>query len=85
MIKLWIVFTLEDAVDGISNDEIQYDEYSYTLGIFYKGVFKSESDCLTYIEKTMKDYNSRGVDKNTRLTILPIYCSKDDEIFKLTK
>jgi len=79
--KLWTVFSLDEAVSGISNSGIDYDEYTFTLGRYYQGVFDSEEKCKKHIEDSMKDYKSRGVGKNTRFVILPVFCFEDDKIF----
>jgi hypothetical protein len=79
--KLWTVFSLDEAVSGISNKGIDYDEYTFTIGRYYNGVFDSEEKCRLHIEKTMKDYRDRKVGEKTRFIILPVFCYEDDNIF----
>lgn len=79
--KLWTVFSLDEAVSGISNNGIDYDEYTFTIGRHYQGVFDSEEKCKKHIEDTMKDYKSRGVGEKTRFVIMPVFCYEDDKIF----
>jgi hypothetical protein len=79
--NLWTVFSLDDAVSGISNSGIDYDQYTFTLGHCYHGVFDSEEKCKKYIENTMKDYKKRGVGEKTRFVIMQVFCYEDDEIF----
>ena len=79
--KLYVVFSLEEAISGISNTGIKHSEYSFTLGTGYKNIFNNAEDCENYIRDTMVDYKKRNVGEKTRFVILPIFCYDDDEIF----
>ncbi len=79
--KLWVVFRLDDAVCGISNNGIDYDEYSFVLSCVQEGIFYTEEECEKYIQHTLEDYKKRGVGKGVRFIILPVFCNKDDKIF----
>lgn len=81
--KLYTVFSLDEAVSGISNSGVEYDNYSFTISRSYMGAFKNEADCYDYIENILKDYRKRNVGKNTRFIVLPVFCFDNDEIFKL--
>lgn len=81
--KLWTVFSLDEAISGISNHGIEHDEYSFTLGKQHACTFDSIEKCETYIGEKLKEYASRKVGKNTRYVILPVYCFGDDKIFNI--
>ena len=79
--KLYVVFSLEEAIDGISNTGIEHSEYNFTLNTGYKNIFNNVKDCENYIKDTMKDYKKRNIGEKTRFVILPIFCYDDDKIF----
>lgn len=79
--KQWVVFSLDEAVEGISNTGIQYNEYSFTINRSYNGIFDTEENCYIYIAEIMKDYRERNVVKNTRFIALPVFFESGDEIF----
>lgn len=79
--KLYSVFSLQDSVCGISNNGIEYDEYSYVLDKAHRGTFNTIEECESYIDAKMKDYRKRKAGQNTRFVILPIFCFDDDSIF----
>lgn len=80
--KVFTVFSLSEAVCGISNKGIDYDEHTFTLSPNYKGYFESEKEALEYMKNEMDDYKKRNVGEKTRFVIIPVWCFEDDVIFK---
>lgn len=80
MKRIWVVFSLDEAVSGISNSGIDYDEYTFTLNRHYQDY--NEYGCINYIEKTMEDYKNRGVGEKTRFVIMQVFCYEGDKLFK---
>lgn len=80
IVKKWTVFSLCEAVSGISNKGIDYDEYTFTLSK-YEPIFKDKAGCIEHIKETMADYRKRGVGEKTRFLIMEIFCYEDDKIF----
>lgn len=74
----YVVSKLTDAVSGISNEGIEYDEYTFTLA--YSRSFDSKNDAVDYIEETLIDYKNRGI-KNERFIINEVYFLNNDKIF----
>jgi hypothetical protein len=78
--KVWVVFSLEDSICGISNSGLDYDKYSYNLG--KSAVFENKHEAEEYIEYTMIDMKKRKVGKGSRFIIVEVYSYFDDEILK---
>ncbi|HRH83602.1 MAG TPA: hypothetical protein PK210_05130 [Bacteroidia bacterium] len=83
MKKTFTVFLLQDAVSGISNDGIEYDDSAFVLSKYYTGKknFDTVEECESHVYKTLTDYKSRGVGKTARFVILPVYHFEDDKLF----
>lgn len=79
--KVWTVFALTEAVSGISNEGIEYDDYAFTLSKYSPKLFNSQKICEEYIQKTMEDYKRRCVDKGARFVIMEVFCFDNDNIF----
>lgn len=81
MVTKFGVFSLCDSVCGISNNGLEYDNYSYNISIMDSGICNTEIECKMYIENIILDNKKRKADKNIRFIILPVYCSDVDDIF----
>lgn len=81
MTKKYAVFSLSEAVCGISNDGIEYDEHTFNLFKTHHGVFNTKDECEKQISESLLDYKQRIKDNKTRFVILEVYCQDDDKIF----
>jgi hypothetical protein len=79
IVKKYVVYSLSNAVNGLSNNGLEYSEYSFIL--YLHNAFNNEEDAEKYIMKTMEDYKNRNVGQNTRFLITPTYVFNDDQIF----
>lgn len=75
----YCVFQLQNAVSGIENKGIIYDENSFVLN--YCGTFANKNSAIKYIEDEIKDRAERGF-YNTRYVIHEVYYTSKDDIFK---
>lgn len=78
IIKAWAVYSLNDSVDGITNDGIFYSKYDYTLSI--RSIHKSEQEAIADIERRLEDYKKRDIN-NERFVIMQTYFLENDSIF----
>lgn len=81
MIRKYAVFSLEGAVCGISNEGIEYGDYTFNLFKTYQGIFNTRKECEKHIANTLLDYKQRIKDNKTRFIIQEVYCQSDDPIF----
>jgi hypothetical protein len=83
IVKKYVVYSLSKAVDGISNNGIEFDDYSFNL--YFQKAFDDPADAERYITETMKDYRKRNVGYDTRFVIKTTYVFEDDQIFNYKK
>jgi hypothetical protein len=80
IVKKYVVYSLSKAVDGISNNGLEFDDYSFNL--CFEKAFNDPADAERYIRETMKDYRKRNVGYDTRFVVKTTYVYEDDKIFK---
>lgn len=78
----WVVYQLTEAVSGIGNKGIEYDDHAFILSRYHKGIFKTEEEAYFHVSEQMKDYKKRKVDKGVRFVVMPTMCFSDDDIFQ---
>lgn len=75
----YCVFQLQNAVSGIENTGIIYDDRSFVLN--YCGTFENKNKAIKYIEDELQDRAERGF-YNTRFVIKEVYHTSKDDIFR---
>lgn len=76
----FVVFKLDNAVTGIENTGIIYDEHSFVLN--YCATFFHKTMAIEYIESEIKDRAERGFESNLRYIINEVYHTTKDDIIK---
>jgi hypothetical protein len=83
IVKKYVVYSLSKALDGISNNGLEFDDYSFNL--YFKKAFDNLADAEKHIINTMEDYRKRYVGFDTRFVIKTTYVYEDDKIFNYKK
>jgi hypothetical protein len=79
IVKKYVVYSLNNAIEGIGNKGLEYNANSFVL--YFMKSFDNVEDAEKYIMDKMQDYRNRNIDSDTRFVIKTTYVYEGDEIF----
>lgn len=81
MKRAFAIFTLTESIDGINNNGLSYDNYTFTLSKYSDTIANNYEALVPIIKSQLIDYESRNLKPDNRFVIMEVFFMDSDNIF----